>query len=45
MGFPAYGIRSLYRNPAGDVLEFFKKHHESKVKVYNLCDDSFIDMN
>ena len=20
MGFPAYGIRSLYRNPAGDVL-------------------------
>ena len=45
MGFPAMGIRSIYRNPLNQVLEFFKKHHENKVKVYNLCDDSFIDMN
>jgi phosphatidylinositol-3,4,5-trisphosphate 3-phosphatase/dual-specificity protein phosphatase PTEN len=45
MGFPAFGLRSIYRNPAGEVLEFFKKHHENRVKVYNLCDDSFIDMN
>lgn len=27
------------------MLDFFKKHHENKVKVYNLCDDSFIDLN
>ena len=45
MGFPAQGVRSIYRNPLNKVLEFFKKHHESKAKFYNLCDDSFIDMN
>jgi phosphatidylinositol-3,4,5-trisphosphate 3-phosphatase and dual-specificity protein phosphatase PTEN len=45
MGYPASGIRSIYRNPLGQVLEFFRKQHKSKVKVYNLCDDSFINMN
>lgn len=25
MGYPASGIRSIYRNPLGQVLEFFRK--------------------
>jgi len=38
-------LRSIYRNPLGHVLDFFKKYHDNKVKVFNLCDDSFIDVN
>ncbi len=45
MGYPASGLRSIYRNPLSQVLEFFRKYHDSKVKVFNLCDDSFIDVN
>ena len=45
MGFPAMGMRKLYRNPLNQVLDFFKKHHNNKVKVYNLCDDHYIDTN
>ena len=45
MGFPAMGIRKMYRNPLDQTLEFFKKHHNNRVKVYNLCDDEFIDIN
>ncbi|CDW87941.1 phosphatidylinositol-trisphosphate 3-phosphatase and dual-specificity protein phosphatase pten-like [Stylonychia lemnae] len=45
MGFPAQGIRQIYRNPLNKVLGFFKKFHQNKVKVYNLCDDDFIDTN
>lgn len=43
MGFPASGMRKIYRNPVDQVEKFFHKHHNNKVKVYNLCDDSFID--
>eukprot|EP00347_Sterkiella_histriomuscorum_P014418 403360940 len=45
MGLPASGIRSIYRNPLDKVLMFFKKFHNNKVKIYNLCDDHFIDTN
>jgi phosphatidylinositol-3,4,5-trisphosphate 3-phosphatase/dual-specificity protein phosphatase PTEN len=45
MGFPAQGLRSIYRNPLEQVLEFFKKNHGDMVKIYNLCDDRFIDIN
>ena len=45
MGFPSNGIRQLYRNSLEHVLEFFDKHHDNKVKVYNMCDDSFIETN
>jgi phosphatidylinositol-3,4,5-trisphosphate 3-phosphatase/dual-specificity protein phosphatase PTEN len=45
MGLPAAGIYSLYRNSMQDVLKYFKKYHKSKVKFYNLCNDSFVDTN
>ena len=45
MGFPASGVRSIYRNPLNSVLDFFKKYHDNKVKVFNMCDDTFIDIN
>jgi phosphatidylinositol-3,4,5-trisphosphate 3-phosphatase/dual-specificity protein phosphatase PTEN len=43
MGFPGEGMRAFYRNSMGDVLRYFGKYHKGKVKIYNLCDDSFIN--
>ena len=43
MGFPGEGMRAFYRNSLGDVLRYFGKYHKGKVKIYNLCDDSYIN--
>lgn len=36
-------MRAFYRNSLGDVLKYFGKYHKGKVKIYNLCDDSYIN--
>jgi phosphatidylinositol-3,4,5-trisphosphate 3-phosphatase/dual-specificity protein phosphatase PTEN len=43
MGMPAEGMASFYRNSKSDVLKYFGKFHNGKVKIFNLCDDKFID--
>jgi hypothetical protein len=43
MGYPAEGLRSIVRNSKNKVMDFMKKIHNNKVKIYNLCDDSFIN--
>jgi len=45
MSYPGEGLKSFYRNSLKDVLKYFAKFHTLKVKVYNLCDDAFIDTN
>ena len=45
MGYPAAGFYKLYRNDLSDVLKFFEKYHQSKVKIYNMCNDKFVDVN
>ena len=45
MGFPGEGVFTLYRNAFSDVLKYFEKYHESRVKVYNMCNDDFVDTN
>ena len=45
MGYPGEGFYSLYRNPMSDVLLYFEKYHNSKVKIYNMCNDEFVNMN
>ena len=45
MGFPGEGMKAFYRNSLRDVVKYFGKYHQGKVKIYNLCDDSFIDTN
>ena len=39
MGYPGEGFYSLYRNDKSDVLNYFQKYHDSKVKIYNMCND------
>lgn len=43
MGLPGEGMQTLYRNSKTDVLKYFCKFHRGKVKIYNLCDDSYIN--
>lgn len=43
MGLPAEGMASFYRNSRSDVIKYFGKFHKGKVKIYNLCDDKYID--
>jgi phosphatidylinositol-3,4,5-trisphosphate 3-phosphatase/dual-specificity protein phosphatase PTEN len=45
MGFPGEGIKNLYRNSLNDVISYFAKYHNGKVKIYNLCNDDFINYN
>ena len=45
MGYPGEGMKTFIRNSLKYVLKYFAKFHRLKVKVYNLCDDSSIDMN
>ncbi|KAL6753763.1 protein-tyrosine phosphatase-like protein [Haematococcus lacustris] len=38
MGYPATGMRSLYRNPNSQVVRFLQaRHGTAACKVYNLC--------
>eukprot|EP00095_Tigriopus_kingsejongensis_P001029 maker-scaffold587_size153100-snap-gene-0.27 protein:Tk01029 transcript:maker-scaffold587_size153100-snap-gene-0.27-mRNA-1 annotation:"voltage-sensor containing phosphatase" len=39
MSFPSSGIMSWYRNPIREVSAFLNKHHGSKYRVYNLCNE------
>lgn len=45
MGFPGEGMKAFYRNSFRDVIKYFGKYHGGKVKIYNLCDDDFINTN
>jgi phosphatidylinositol-3,4,5-trisphosphate 3-phosphatase/dual-specificity protein phosphatase PTEN len=45
MGFPGEGMKSFYRNSVRDVIRYFGKYHKGKFKIYNLCDDDFINTN
>jgi phosphatidylinositol-3,4,5-trisphosphate 3-phosphatase and dual-specificity protein phosphatase PTEN len=45
MGYPGAGFYSLYRNDMGDVIKYFQKYHGSKVKIYNMCNDKFVDVD
>lgn len=37
MGYPSVGSEALYRNPATEVLRFFKERHPAHYRIYNLC--------
>ena len=37
MGYPSTGCETIYRNSLVDVVNFFHKYHNDKVKIYNLC--------
>ena len=37
MGFPSIGCETVYRNSLTDVVNFFHRKHNDKVKIYNLC--------
>ena len=37
MGYPSIGCETIYRNSLTDVVSFFHKKHNDKVKIYNLC--------
>ena len=45
MGLPGKGFYSLFRNSQQDVLKYFEKYHGSHIKVYNMCNDDFVDAN
>lgn len=45
MGYPGSGIFGLFRNHLDDVITYFKKYHELKIKIYNMCNDKFVDLN
>jgi phosphatidylinositol-3,4,5-trisphosphate 3-phosphatase/dual-specificity protein phosphatase PTEN len=36
-GFPAEGFEGLYRNKKEDLINFFRMHHGTMLKIYNLC--------
>ena len=38
-------MKVFYRNSVKDVLKYFGKYHKGKVKIYNLCDDDYINTN
>lgn len=43
MGYPGSGLNGLVRNNVGDVILYFKKYHSLKIKIYNMCNDKFVD--
>ena len=43
MGLPGAGIYKLFRNDRDEVLAFFKQYHDSRTKIYNMCNDNFVD--
>lgn len=45
MGYPGSGLKSLVRNNLDDVLVYFKRYHGLKLKIYNMCNDKFVDPN
>lgn len=45
MGYPGSGLNSLVRNNVDDVVNYCKKYHNLKIKIYNLCNDKFVNPN
>jgi phosphatidylinositol-3,4,5-trisphosphate 3-phosphatase/dual-specificity protein phosphatase PTEN len=45
MGYPGSGLSGLVRNHVSDVLTYFKKYHKLKIKIYNMCNDKFVNVN
>lgn len=45
MGYPGSGFYGLYRNRLQDVVSYFEKYHSLKIKIYNMCNDKFVDVN
>lgn len=45
MGFPGEGMKAFYRNSLSDVIKYFAKYHNGKAKIFNLCDDEYINTN
>ena len=45
MGYPGSGIYGIYRNHLDDVVAYFEKYHSLKIKIYNMCNDKFVDVN
>ena len=43
MGLPGQGFYKLFRNSQDDVIEFFEKYHNSRIKIYNMCNDDFVN--
>jgi len=43
MGLPADGKEALYRNPIGEVYNFFEKKHKGHYMIYNLCEEKTYD--
>jgi phosphatidylinositol-3,4,5-trisphosphate 3-phosphatase/dual-specificity protein phosphatase PTEN len=43
MGYPGSGLNGLVRNHIGDVVLYFQKYHDLKIKIYNMCNDKFVD--
>lgn len=40
MSFPSQGKTALYRNPIGEVVNFFNSMHPEHYRLYNLCGTS-----
>ncbi len=45
MGYPGNGLFGLFRNHIDDVVTYFHKYHELKIKIYNMCNDKFVNVN
>ena len=43
MGLPGKGFYKLFRNSQDDVIEFFDTYHKSRIKIYNMCNDDFVN--
>ena len=43
MGLPARGFHTLFRNSQNTVLQFFEEYHDYNLKIYNMCNDNFVD--
>ncbi|KAL0211542.1 hypothetical protein RCL1_005168 [Eukaryota sp. TZLM3-RCL] len=37
MGYPSFGLESLYRNPYSQVRCFLDSYHRDSYRIYNLC--------
>lgn len=43
MGLPGQGFYKLFRNSQDDVIAFFDTYHKSQIKIYNMCNDDFVN--
>ena len=43
MGLPGQGFYKLFRNSQDDVIDFFRTYHNSRIKIYNMCNDDFVN--